>query len=229
MILVWAMYRICFVITDALSFNVLCRGQFEYFKAARLGEMTFLCGGDKRQIDYLKRRRVGLVQQIPFVRKPNLPVDIFCFFYLLVFFIRNRFDLVIYSTPKALLLSSLATFIARVPNRIDVVRGRVYENFSGVKKNLFKLLDKVAFALSTNILFISKSLMQAYRHDRVIGNQMGVVLGSGSSNGVDKKLFSVCFDFLFDRFRPFHVVSFVCFCCVKGLIELVALIVCVYT
>src|SRR5690606_39838210 len=119
------MKKICFIITDAISFNGLCRNQLEFFSNKKDIDITLICGGSASDLESLYKRNVGRVLHFPLYRKPNLGKDIFCLFKLFFFFIFNRFDLIVYSTPKALLLTSIASFFAFQKNRLAVVQGRV--------------------------------------------------------------------------------------------------------
>lgn len=179
------MKKICFIITDAISFNTLCKGQLEYFYNTQEFDFTLVCGGDEKQIEKLKARKVGKVIKMPLTRQPNLLNDIKCLFMLWQFLLINRFDLIVYSTPKALLLGSLASFLSFQPNRTALVRGRVYENYTGKKRFFFTFLDKVSLSLSNYVLFISKSLKQAYVDEKIISDSKAIILNQGSSNGVD--------------------------------------------
>lgn len=184
------MKKICFIITDAISFNTLCKGQLEHFSSSKKFDITLICGGDEKEIKKLKARNVGKVIKIPLVRKPSLFNDIKCLFILWKYLLINRFNIIVYSTPKALLLGSLASFMSFQPNRIALVRGRVYENYIGKKRKLFSFLDKLALSFSSYVLFISKSLKQVYLDENLISDFKAIILDEGSSNGVDVDEFS---------------------------------------
>lgn len=184
------MKKICFIMTDAVSFNVLGKGQLEYFSSNNEVELTLICGGEKQNIEHLKSRSLGEIVVMPLLRKPSLFKDAFCLLLLLNFFIKNRFDLVVYSTPKALLLGSIATFFTRQSNRVAIVQGRVYENFYGLKRKIFESFDKLSFNFSHKVIFVSSSLMNKVVDEKIISNNKALILGSGSFNGVDINRFS---------------------------------------
>lgn len=179
------MKKICFIITDAISFNTLCKGQLEYFYNAQKFDITLICGGDEKQIEKLKARNVGKVIKMPLVRQPSLLNDVKCLIILWKYLLINRFDLIVYSTPKALLLGSLASFLSLQPNRTALVRGRVYENYMGRKRKFFSCLDKISLFFSNYVVFISKSLKQVYLDEGLISDSKAIILNQGSSNGVD--------------------------------------------
>ena len=106
------MKKVCFIVTDAVSFNVLYRGQFEFFKDSGAFSMTFIAGGSRDEISKFNDRDLGQLVDVGFVRNPSLFQDVLSLLLLLKFLIFNRFDLIVYSTPKALLLGSLASFLS---------------------------------------------------------------------------------------------------------------------
>ena len=176
--------------TDAISFNGLCRNQLEFFDKNTDIDITLLCGGNASDLDKLYKRNVGKVFHFPLYRKPNLGKDIFCLFKLFFFFLFNRFDLIVYSTPKALLLTSIATFFTFQKNRLAIVQGRVYENEKGLKRKIFQILDKFTFLFSSKVVFVSESVMRKSIQEKLLKSDKAVLLGSGSFNGVDTDKFA---------------------------------------
>ena len=188
--------KICFIITDAVSYQMLCRGQLEYFKENSNFDMTFVSGGDKQDFDKLSKRQVGKLFDAKLVRKPSFVKDAKSLVTLITYFSVNRFDLVVYSTPKALLLGSIATSVTRHSNTIAIIRGRAYENFSGRKRKVYELLDKISLSNSKKVIFISASLKEAYLKEGLVSQSKSYLLGSGSSNGVNT-----------DKFQPRNINS----------------------
>lgn len=188
--------KICFILTDAVSYQMLCRGQLEYFKENSNFDMTFVSGGDKQDFDKLSKRQVGKLFDAKLVRKPSFVKDAKSLVTLITYFSVNRFDLVVYSTPKALLLGSIATSVTRHSNTIAIIRGRAYENFSGRKRKVYELLDKISLSNSKKVIFISASLKEAYLKEGLVSQSKSYLLGSGSSNGVNT-----------DKFQPRNVNS----------------------
>lgn len=212
------MKKICFVITDAISFNTLCKGQLEYFDNSQKFDITLICGGDEKQIEILRSRNVGRVITMPLLRKPNIVQDIKCLFFIWKYLTIHRFDVIVYSTPKALLLGSLASFLSFQKNRIALVRGRVYENYTGKKRSIFRFIDKFNLKISHKVIFISKSLRDVYLNEKIISERKSILLGSGSSNGVDtKKFFPLPSEFCKDKFSIIMVGRI---CADKGINEL---------
>lgn len=182
--------RIAIVTTSATSLNVLMRGQLEYLRS--LGAVIDLySGGPDEELERLRSRKVGRVREVPFRREPHPLWDFISLAWVTVLFGIRRYDTVVYSTPKAMFLASLAAFLTAQPHRIALVRGRGYENFEGRKRQIYLAMDRLTFRISHQVLFVSRSLMVAYQADGVKLEGKGGLLGHGSSNGVD-----------LDRFRP---------------------------
>lgn len=177
--------RLCFVVTDALSFNVLMKGQLEYLKKQSSVDVTLVCGGSPQDFASLEKRNVGRTCYIPFKRKPHAVKDLICLLRLIVFFRKEKFDVIVYSTPKAMLLASIATYLSNQPMRVALFRGRVYEGFRGMKKKCFIYLDKLAVHLSNRCCAISHSLKSNLSNDLGIDRNKIDIVGNGSSNGVD--------------------------------------------
>ena len=183
------MKKICFVMTDAISFNCLCRDQLEFFITNKDIDITLICGGSIEEIEKLKNRNVGKFFYIPFVRKINFFKDILALLKLFFFLIFNRFDLIVYSTPKALLLTSIASFFSFQRNKVAVVQGRVYENDIGLKKIFFQILDKLTFFFSNKVIFVSNSVMEKTIKENLLSSNKAILIGNGSFNGVNIKKF----------------------------------------
>lgn len=184
------MKKICLIVTDAISFNVLYQGQLEYFDSLGNFELTLICGGDNEQIELLKSRDVGKVVIMPLLRKPNPLSDLKALIQLTKYFMQNKFDLIVYSTPKALLIGSIASFITRQPSRLAIVQGRVYENYTGAKRKIFTVLDKISLGVSNKTVFVSDSLRNLYLNENIINSANSMVVNFGSINGVDTQKFA---------------------------------------
>lgn len=181
--------KLCMVVSDASSFNGLYRGQLEFLSENGL-ELTLICGGEARGIEKLRARNVGNVLDFGLVRRPSPLQDIVSLFKLFWHFLFNRYDTVVVTTPKAILLGSLASFVTRQRRRVVFFQGRVYENFRGVRRRIFVLFDWVSVSFSHEALFVSDSLKYEFAKDVPAVQEKGGVLGAGSGNGVETKRFS---------------------------------------
>lgn len=176
--------------TDAVSLNILCKGQLEYLRDKWQSQLFIVSGGTNEEIQKLRERSVGKVTHLPHLkRRPSPWHDLVSLIGLCRIMLRCRPQIVVVSTPKALFIGSVAAFICGIPNRIALIRGRVYERYSGNARKIYEVLDRISFALSTKQVFISESLRAEYVRDKLTSNETSIVIGAGSSNGVDVRHF----------------------------------------
>lgn len=102
-----------------------------------------------------------------------------------------RPDVVFTGTPKAGLLGMLAGKLTRVPVRIYHLRGLRLETSQGWRRRVYSLVERLAIASATETLAVSTSLRDEVARLGLARTNRMVVLGAGSSNGVD-----------LDRFTP---------------------------
>lgn len=115
--------------------------------------------------------------------------DIKAFLSLVVFFNKNRFDLVHSVTPKAGLLAMSAAFFAGIPIRLHTFTGQVWVTCSGPKRILLKLMDRILAAFTTNILVDSHSQRAFLIEQGIISEKKSTTLLNGSISGVDTRKF----------------------------------------
>ena len=181
--------RLCLVATDAISFNVLYRGQLEYLQEEGF-ELTLICGGSGDELAALRARSVGQVIDLGLVRAPNPWMDGISLLRLLWHFCFHRYDLVLTTTPKALLLGTVAACLTRQRRRVALFQGRVYENFRGLRRRVYSFFDRASVACAHEVLFVSRSLMAEFVAEIPAAATKGQVLGDGSSNGICEESFS---------------------------------------
>lgn len=103
---------------------------------------------------------------------------------------RVRPSLLSVGTPKAGLLGGIAGLLTRVPHRVYLLRGLRLESFSGPRRMVLALLEKFASSCAHRILAVSHSLRNRATALKLMPPEKIVVLGAGSSNGVETALYS---------------------------------------
>lgn len=98
-------------------------------------------------------------------------------------------DVIQVGTPKAGLLGIIAAFITRVPHRVYILRGLRYETSRGFQRRILRAMERVTMLLAHRVIAVSPSLRELAINDRLIRKEKIIVLGSGSSNGVDLQHF----------------------------------------
>jgi glycosyltransferase involved in cell wall biosynthesis len=89
------------------------------------------------------------------------------------------------STPKAGLLGMLAARAAGVPVRIYLLRGLRLETTHGLQRLVLSATERLASACAHRVVSVSESLRRAYLAEGCASAEKTVVLGAGTSNGVD--------------------------------------------
>jgi len=103
---------------------------------------------------------------------------------------RLKPDMTEFSTPKAGLLGSIAAMLCGVPTRVYFLRGLKLETCTGLKQRILLLTERVAAACSHVVLCNSDSLRRRALALGVAPAAKLLVLGAGSSNGVDVARFA---------------------------------------
>lgn len=99
-------------------------------------------------------------------------------------------DVVTGHTPKGGLIAMLAAWLARVPIRIYLRHGLVYETSRGLKRSLLINIDRLASRLATKIICVSPSVAKRSIEDGLNPEIKQIVLAHGTCNGIDIERFS---------------------------------------
>ncbi len=119
-------------------------------------------------------------------RTYNIKEAINCIWKLYKIFRQEKFDVVQYGTTHAALYGSIASYIARTPNRVFLQWGPTgYNDFTGVKRWFTKSIEILIGKLSTTIRTVSrKNLIESVKDGLYPENKASVV-GAGGTIGVD--------------------------------------------
>lgn len=96
-------------------------------------------------------------------------------------------DVVHASFPKAGLVGTMAAAAARVDARVYHMRGLRYESMDGAGRRLLWLTERAACWAAKRVICNSPSNLEQAIADRVCAREKILVIGSGSSNGVDAR------------------------------------------
>lgn len=130
-----------------------------------------------------------LSKYIPINRKINFLEDIKSVILLYKFLKKENFNLVLSVSPKAGLISSISSFLARIENRIHFFTGQVWATKRGIFRFILKSVDKLIATLNTNNLIDSPSQKEFLIREKVIQDEKSTVLLQGSISGVDVNKF----------------------------------------
>ena len=106
-------------------------------------------------------------------------------------FKREKFDLVQYSTPNAALYASMAAKAAKIPVRLYCQWGMAYVGMHGLKRKIFKFVEKQVCKMSTWIEPDSNSNLSFAVKESLYKADKACVIGNGSACGVNLEKFDI--------------------------------------
>lgn len=181
--------RLLVVVTHPMTANILMRGQLSHLVAE--GFEVAVAAAPGPDLDAVAEREGVAVFPVPFTRQISPLRDLYALAQMVAVIRRYRPTIVNAGTPKAGLLGMLAARFCRVPVRIYTARGLRLGTTAGAARHLLTFLERQATAASHRIVCVSHSLRRRYIELGLAPVEKVVVLGAGSSNGVD-----------LERFRP---------------------------
>lgn len=186
--------RILIAVTSDISIRLL-NGQLDYL--SQNGMDVHLVVSRGRYSDELKDSPKLTVHYIDMERNISLKKDILALFKMFKVFKKVNPDISNVGTPKAALLGSICAFTTGTKRRVYTLRGLRLETTKGFKQFVLKLMEQLTILLSTEVIAISPSLIEKCKELGVRGTKKMIVLGKGSSNGLqiekfDSQYFEKC-------------------------------------
>ena len=185
------MKRICIVTTLWSSINNWVKPFLNEYNKNDI-EVTIVCNMDSEF-------EASLIKEFPFVKTYAIDFPRGISFFnsissiikLIIFFKKNNFNLVQYSTPNASFYSSVAAKIAGVPVRLYCQWGMVFVTMTGIKKHIFRFLEKMICRMSTNIQPDSFGNLNYCRENGFYNENKSEVIWNGSAKGLDLSKFDI--------------------------------------
>lgn len=174
--------KICFVVTVSMTVDQFLRFGFDEFHKNGY-DISLICDMDEEYI-------AGLPDYVhPFPIKMSRGIDpsglVKAIKTMKRIFAENKFDIVQYSTPNAAFYASIAAKKAKVPVRLYCQWGLVYLGFSGLKRTIFKTIEKIICKKSTDVQPDSKGNLDFCRENGFYNAEKSRVVWNGSANGID--------------------------------------------
>lgn len=182
------MKKLCFVTTIPLTVRAFVIPVVRYFAENTDWEITVVCDTDPTLQAELPER----VRYVPVPMKRGIsPSGLSSVWQLYSLFRKEKFDLVQYSTPNASFYSAIASWLAGIRHRKYHLMGFRYLGFSGIKRTIFKTIERISCLLSTDIECVSPSNMKIGVQEKVFPSEKAHVIFCGSSAGVDLERFDI--------------------------------------
>lgn len=123
-------------------------------------------------------------------RNISLITDVVCLLKFVVFFIKEKPTIVHGNTPKASMLSMLAAWITRVPIRIYMCHGLLFQGYSGFMKRLLMYMERLSCACATEVICVSNGVRNILIKEKICSESKTLVIHHGSAAGIDLEFFN---------------------------------------
>lgn len=174
--------RLVFVTTVPITLEAFFRGQFVYWK--QKGFEVIAISSPGTLLETLRDRESVMVFPVPMIRGLSPISDLLAILRLYWLFKRLKPEIVHASTPKAGFVGMIAATLAGVPVRIFTLRGLMSE-MDGRLKAVLRWMEKLTCKLAHTVTANSGSVAKMCVSNRFCSQEKLLVLGHGSSNGVD--------------------------------------------
>lgn len=182
------MIKICFVTTVSITLKSFLVETAKYMHEQGDFEITFICSPDEEFQSTLP----GFIRFIPVKMGRGINADgIGAIKELVYIFKREKFDIVQYSTPNASCYAAIAAKIAKIPVRLYCQWGMAYVGFDGLKRRIFKAIEKMVCTLSTWVEPDSNSNLNFAHSEKLYPEDKGSVIWNGSACGVNLNKFDI--------------------------------------
>lgn len=182
------MKKICFITTVPGTLQSFALPTAKNMHESGEFDVSFICADDGE----VSRRFPGYIHYFPVNMKRGINLyGIKATYEMYKIFKREKFDLVQYSTPNASLYASLASKLAKIPVRLYCQWGIVYVGFKGIKRKIFKTIEKTVCRLSTWIEPDSFGNLNFSRSEGLYGEKKSSVVWNGTSAGIDLERFDI--------------------------------------
>lgn len=182
------MKKICYCTTIPLTINAFILKSAEYIHENTDWDISIICSYDEE----FEKSLPDYIHYYPIDMKRGISFDgLRVIREMKKIFKREQFDLVQYSTPNASLYASIAAKSAKIPVRLYCQWGLVFVGFRGMKRKLFKQVEKFVCKNSTWIEPDSKSNLAFAHSEGLYPASKSSVIWNGSACGINTDKFDI--------------------------------------
>lgn len=174
------------VSTVAMSLNILLKGQLKFLN--QYYHVIAVSGEDEHLKNVQKREEVRTVPIS--IKRTISPINDLKSLWKLFWLFKQENPAIVHSmTPKAGLLTMLASFFARVPIRIHTYTGLVFPSKEGLFQKLLICLDKLLCKCATHIYPEGLGVKNELQKFNITSKPLKV-LANGNINGINTEYFN---------------------------------------
>lgn len=175
------------ITTIPLSLEKLLENQLKYM--AVFFDVTAVSSKKERLEKFGKNQKVTTFY-VELTRKITPIQDIKAVIKLYIFLKKEKPHIVHSHTPKAGIVGMLASYLAKVPNRLHTVAGLPLLEAKGIKRTILNIVEKLTYKCATKVYPNSFGLQEIIIKNKFTNPKKLKVLANGSSNGIDLNYFN---------------------------------------
>ena len=182
------MYKICIITTISITLKAFVLDLAKSMADSGNFEIHFVCDYDEKFSEQLPDN----IHFHPISMERGISLKGFNAAYQMYkLFKKEKFDLVQYSTPNAACYASIAARLAKVKVRLYCQWGIAYVGFQGLKRQIFKFVEKMVCQNSTMIEPDSFGNLNFCHNEKLYTDKKSCVIWNGSANGVNLDKFDI--------------------------------------
>ena len=182
------MKKICYVTTISMTLKAFVLDTAKYLHENGNYDISFICNYDKDFADSLPK----YIHYYPVSMERGISIGgLKAMLEIKKILKREKFDIVQYSTPNASCYTALASAVEHVPVRLYCQWGIAYVGFSGIKRIIFKLEERMVCKLSTWVESDSFGNLKFSHDEKLYPARKGSVIWNGSASGVNTRKFNI--------------------------------------
>ena len=179
--------RLVYVVTHPVTADLLLRGQLAFMRESGFDVTVIASPGP--ELDRVREREGVRTLAVPMQREIDPKRDLVALGRVSRAIWDVRPDIVNAGTPKGGLLGMLAARAARVPVRTYLLRGLRLETAQGALRQVLGATERLASACAHDVACVSQSLRDQAVAGGWVPASKAIVVGEGSSNGIEAARF----------------------------------------
>lgn len=180
--------KICYVTTIPATIQSFILPLAEYLHENTDWDISFICSDEEK----FEKSLPEYINFYPVHMERGISVaGVKAMFQIKKILKKEKFDMVQYSTPNASLYTAMAAKSAKIPIRLYCQWGIAYVGFNGLKREIFKTVEKFVCGLSTYVQPDSKSNLNFARSEGLYSEKKSSVIWNGSACGVSLDKFNI--------------------------------------
>ncbi len=181
------------ITTVPISLKLLLKDQLKYMNKNFEVIAASSYGKELHEVEESQGIRVKAIE----MSRQITPIkDLVSLYTMILFFLKEKPEMVHTHTPKAGLIGMLGSWITRVPYRLHTVAGLPVMESTGLKRKILMFVEWLTYKCATHVYPNSIGLEAFILTNNLTSNDKTKVLGNGSSNGIDTTYFSKTKDVL---------------------------------